>query len=184
MNVHKKFAAALVLLATFVMAPNAHAALIFKFSFENTEGNTPGTVSGRIFGLEDNMDDQSATSIILDEFPGGLGGVADAGFDVVLWANVFVNSFNVFNGEITFGRVAVQNPGGDTFALFNPYISGCCGTVNNALSLDNGQTVTANTGEFAGVTYTNVSEVPLPAALPLFLAGLAGLGFARRKRAA
>jgi hypothetical protein len=32
--------------------------------------------------------------------------------------------------------------------------------------------------------YTSVSDVPLPAALPLFLAGLAGFGFAGRKRKA
>ncbi|WP_428409518.1 VPLPA-CTERM sorting domain-containing protein [Hyphococcus sp.] len=32
--------------------------------------------------------------------------------------------------------------------------------------------------------YITTSEVPLPAALPLFLAGLAGLGFVKRKHAA
>ncbi|MGF1545601.1 MAG: DUF4394 domain-containing protein [Parvularculaceae bacterium] len=42
----------------------------------------------------------------------------------------------------------------------------------------------ASLGDLRGLAVLDVAEVPLPAALPIFLAGLAGLGVARRRKRA
>ena len=49
---------------------------------------------------------------------------------------------------------------------------------------DNGSDLGQNTEEFLRATFTqeDLPEIPLPAAFPLFLAGLAGMGFASRKK--
>lgn len=64
-------------------------------------------------------------------------------------------------------------------------------TVNilaNAIEIDELRLVATGNSGGAGPSWDNfvfeVAEVPLPAALPLFLIGLAGLGFAKRRRKA
>lgn len=60
--------------------------------------------------------------------------------------------------------------------------------VANAVEIDELRLVATGNVEQIGPVWDNfvfdVAEVPLPAALPLFLAGLAGLGFAKRRRKA
>ena len=45
-------------------------ALDFGFEFSNFYGNTNGTVTGRILGLQDNTSNQAASSVIIDSIPG------------------------------------------------------------------------------------------------------------------
>ena len=78
----------------------AAKALDFTFSFSNVTGNTPGTVTGTIQGLNDNAT-SAATGVIIQTYPSGLSGSPNqGGFDATKWA-VINNSFSVTNGNIT-----------------------------------------------------------------------------------
>ena len=46
-------------------------ALTFDFTITNTTGNFNGELTGQIFGLSANGDDQAATEVVVDTVPAG-----------------------------------------------------------------------------------------------------------------
>ncbi len=110
-------------------------ALNFGFEFSNFYGNTGGTVTGRILGLQDNTINQAASNVIIDSIPdafsplqsvGGPGGVGGGiKLDVLTWPEIFVNNFSVMNGAITSYDVrTASGTGGQGFHLSSTYLDG------------------------------------------------------------
>ena len=114
-------------------------ALNFGFEFSNFYGNTNGTVTGRILGLQDNTANQAASHVIIDSIPDafsplpsveGIGGVGGAGgvgihLDVLAWPEFWVNDFTVLNGAITSYDVrTASGTGGQGFHLSSTYLDG------------------------------------------------------------
>lgn len=106
-------------------------ALDFGFEFSNFFGNTNGTVTGRILGLQDNTSNQAASSVIIDSIPGifsPIGSVpSPGGFgnDVLTWTAFWVNNFSVMNGAITLYDVHTSTgTGGQIFHLSTTYLNG------------------------------------------------------------
>lgn len=159
----------------------AHAAPItFVFSFSNLTGNIAGTVTGRIFGLQDNGVNQAATSLIIDSFPAGLA-VADGinNSNALTWNAVQGNLFTVVNGVVTSEQFAAQHVDSvrtDTFFLGAvTFTTNCCGTVaNSGLSLDNGLRI-------VGGANPTITSVPEPGTFALLGIGVFGAALAKRK---
>lgn len=170
-----------------ITATSTASALTFKFSFENTSGAESGSLTGRIFGLSDNATG-AASSIIIDSFPSAVG-TLQAGNDVTLWNLQVFNSFTVLNGQITASSFAAQETAFPTNTFCLDASINCIGftadqgsTGVSALVVQNGSNI-ANGGGFASITYTNISDVPLPAGGVLVMSGIAGLaGLKRRKK--
>lgn len=103
-----KYRIAVILLAclsSFLCLRNA-SALNFDFSFSNTWGGVPGTVTGTVFGLTDNASSQTASSIILTSVPvvfdaPGDSGHGQFGDDPTTWPVQTSNSFTVVSDVIT-----------------------------------------------------------------------------------
>lgn len=170
------------------MAPAVQAALVFSFSFDNDIDDPgkaiDGTVTGRIFGLVDNTTSQAATSVVIDSFPSGLGGVVDEA-EVLDWTFVDLNNFDVAGGEITladFSATLLTDPVEDMDQLcFRTIASGTCSGYVNVFTMDQVNTYVAN-NTVGGVTFDQV--VPIPGAVWLFGSGLMGLiGISRHKKA-
>lgn len=154
----------------------AACALDFSFSFENTNGNVPGTVEGIIGGLNDNSTG-AATSLELTSFPAGLGSPSD-GTDVLAWGSITVNQFSVTNGLITAANFVAYgsnsglciNNSAECFGRFNSSPSG----ITNALTFSQDTNVVSNSNGFSGVTF-NASSTAVPfefsPTLGLLLAG-------------
>jgi hypothetical protein len=131
-------------------------ALDFTFSFDNDSpiGNAPGTVSGTIFGLNDNQNNQPATSIAITSLPVGLGGIFEQGNNPLTWDFQSVNKFSVSGGIITAFNFAAQSSGDDFFSLNSGGL--------NSLTLNDPNTATSNNNGLAGVTLTPVGSVAVP----------------------
>ena len=168
-------------LALSITTSNAHA-FDFTFSFDNVEGNTPGTVEGIITRLNEGTG--AADSVIITSFPAGLGGTIDNGNDATLWSDQFTNSFTVNSGSITAADFFAGLGAGtsDIFCL------GDCGGNNvNFLSLDSQTTQTANINGFSGATYTAATPVPFGVSTDLsllILGGTYGVSRLRKRMAA
>ena len=161
------FATTLALAAT---ANNAQA-LDFTFSFDNGFGSTPGTVKGNITGLNEGTG--AANSVIITDYPAGLGGTFDEGNDATLWSNQTSNSFTVSSGSITAANFgADSNTGDDVFCLN-------CGSYNG-LTLDDLNTDTVNDEGFAGATYSAATPVPFGVSTDLSIIILGSLYGASR----
>lgn len=176
--------------AFFALTGDARAAIVdFYFSFTNVTGDTNGTVTGRILGLSDNAAGQAATNVLIDSYPEPLSfGFFNVGNDATAWETQLVNSFDVSGGLITAATFAAyQNTGGADDSLRLNYTGNYWPTTTgisnqNWLSLDDTIPDVENLNGFAGVTFTPIAAVPLPAALPLFLTGLVVFGFVVRRR--
>jgi hypothetical protein len=140
----------------------------FLFSFSNNEGKTPGTVSGEIFGLQDNAT-SAATDIIVTAYPAGDYGFPAAPFSPIALAAarngyIAANSFTVQNDEIVaavFQMIA--------YSYFDINVDG---KYNELYFVPSNNT--RNLEGLAGVTFTPVSS-PTPEA-PAWIALLVGMG--------
>lgn len=164
----------------------AQANLVFAFSFDNDSGNEPGAVSGTIFGLVDNQDGQSATSIVLTSFPAGLG--TPFNLDVTMYDSQTANSFDVLNGQIVAANFDAFDSGPfDYFAMNSDTATAtlCCGSLTTFLSFDPVEgladaRVTGHNLGFGNVTFT---AIPEPSALAfLSIVGIVICGRAWWKR--
>jgi hypothetical protein len=172
-----------VLFAVFVavtswLPPTCATAAVFQFSFSsgvNPYGgvHVDGTVTGLIYGLNEDGNGQAPTSVKITTSPMALtattlsysgGGL----FDVTAGQITAANNVNFFGGSpYPFG----------TFLLLNTYPAG--NYLDNYLS----NSIVANSGGFAGVTYTEVaSAVPEPSTWAMLLLGFVGVGFMAYRR--
>jgi len=106
-------------------------ALNFGFEFSNFFGNTNGTVTGRILGLQDNTSNQAASNVIIDSIPGVFAPIGSIpspggfGNDVLGWAGAPINTFSVINGAITsFEVFNATGIGGQLFLFSNTLLGG------------------------------------------------------------
>jgi PEP-CTERM motif len=150
----------------------ARADLVFDFSFTNNSGNVSGTVTGEILGLVDNEANQSASEVLIDSYPAGLGNIGSTPIDVTSWFDQVANSFTVVSGQLTdvnFEATATNAPPSypsftlqDTYAELNDTTGYVFSTAPN---------------------YSQASVVPEPASLTLLgigIPGVAGYGWRRR----
>ena len=97
-----------------------------------------------------------------------------AAMRVALW-EIFDDDQNLATGDIF---ATAQGASSSVLAIASTYLSGLANwQVNNSYTLDFYSS--ANNQDYLTAT----SAVPLPAALPMFLSGLAGLGVMRRRKA-
>jgi hypothetical protein len=90
----------LAVLMVAAMAGQTEASLVFDFSFTNTAGTLPGTVTGQILGLTNN-NTGPATHVLIDTFPSEFEiQLISSPVDVTAWT-LKANSFTVTNGQVT-----------------------------------------------------------------------------------
>lgn len=152
------------------------SALTFQFTFTNTVGNVAGSVSGKIFGLADNLAGQAATSVLIETFPAGLGGIVNVGLDAVTWGVQNANAFAVAGGAITAANFFAQDITGGGAAADTLLLNAVAGF--NLLTFDNNGTQVRNNAGLGGTTYAQVSAVPEPGTWGLLGIGLVGLAIA------
>lgn len=159
----------------FLVCP-AHAV---PFTFVGTPVfSEPGTVTGTIFGLVDNMPNQAATQIVITSFPAGLAGTPQ--LIPTDYFNQSVNSFSVVGGVVTAAEFSANDTlGGFFFLNFGPTTS--------LLTFDNGISVVGNVDGFGGITFgplnTGVPEIDTASAFVPLMLTLGVLGtFQRRRR--
>jgi hypothetical protein len=176
--------------AAAILAAHPADAVTIPFSFTNTIGNTPGTVTGEIVGVAASGFSQ-ATSVNILSAPAALGLtlpldiLSEPGGTFTLdLADFFLTS----GGAISQAAIVITAnytlpdyfPQNWTFCLAVNVADYCSSTPSGAF-LTNGsgglRVVSDVSPTFAS------SAVPVPGALSLFATGLAGLGwFARRRR--
>ncbi len=104
--------------------------------------------------------------------------VKSAGFHLALW-EIFHDDLNAATGGIK--GITGSNVG--MLAAANTFLSSLAGwNITNAYSIDYFESVCNQ--DFIIAKLNPPSEVPLPAALPMLLSGLVGLGFMRRRKEA
>lgn len=156
--------------------------VLFTFSFDNDNGNVPGTVSGTIHGLVDNQNGQSASSIVLTSYPIGLVGTPVA-LDVTTLSTQYINTFDVLNGQIVAANFGAQES--FQFIGINDNISTitpCCGLVSSFLSFNNNNDVTGHNLGFDSVNFTAVPEPSAFACLGLIGLIAGGRRWWKRRR--
>jgi hypothetical protein len=180
-----KLLVAVITFAAILASAAPVQAVSFTFSFTNVPpvGTVDGTVTGRIDGLAP-TGISAATAVFVTSSPPGVFYPLSASDNILAQPNlaIFSNSFTVTSGVLTatdFGA-GFTLPTGDAVGLrlgptqFNlRTITGPNNLERSMVSFD--------------ATFVPVSEVPLPAALPLFATGLGVLnllGWRRKKKAA
>jgi hypothetical protein len=173
--------------ASLALASQAQA-LDFNFSFSEDPGlavspgvNVPGTVTGRIFDLQDNTFDQQAAFVEIFSVPAGVLDLPSMPFTVDGYAaflNSFLdnpnigisqNDFDVQNGQITLA----------VYQIFGGYFDLNVGNEFNSMVSPDSESRVQNLGGFNAITF---SAAPEPAAWGLMLLGFGGLGAALRSR--
>lgn len=128
----------------FLAQINLVRALSYQFTFNGTQGNAPGTVTGIIDGLNVNQANQIPTDIIVESNPVGIP------------SGTLLNNYN--GGTITVDAV------GNITNVINLKMFSFDGTEGvflntsgqNVIEKDFGSTQTYNSLGFAGVTYTAI----------------------------
>jgi hypothetical protein len=103
--------------------------------------------------------------------------VQTAGFHLALW-EIFHD-----NGSVTTGNIkGMQGTNQNMLSVANTFLSQLSGwSITDAYSIDFFKS--SHKQDFIIAKLNPPSQVPVPAALPLLMTGLAGLGFMRRRRA-
>lgn len=158
--------------------------LAFYFSFSNstangcTNCNVTGTVTGEIFGLENNSEGPASEVEVLS-YPSGISDLPTAPFTVADYASdlllpISENDFVVSNGMITYADYQIFG------GYFDINVAGQWNTLTGA----NAEYRVQNLLGLSGITFT---PVPEPSSLPMLLMGLGFIGgalsFLRRKKA-
>jgi hypothetical protein len=163
-------------------APPANADTVFDFTLTSTPVQifnatlVSGSVTGEIFGLSENGNSQTSTSVEILTSPIGLSnltltyvfGTFDVTAGVITGANNLLftdgNSFLQFNDSETLGHANfIYTPIPNSGFSGNDY-------------------VVSNLGGFAGVTYSEVTAVPEPSTWAMMMLGFAGVGFIAYRR--
>lgn len=193
--------AALAVTATTLISVDASRAAVFSFTFSSDGSssgsffppgstNSPGSVSGLIYGLSENGLGQQATSIVITHSDIGGVGTTYPGF-------LIGGLFDVVNGHIVankYGGIVELDATGSTPDYRNTSL--VIDYSNQGLNYfevarPNAQSFADydriwNFGGFNAVTFAEVSAVPEPSTWAMLLMGFAGLAtlYRRRDRAA
>jgi len=181
----KKLLVAVTTCAAILVSAGPVYAVSFDFSFTNQFplGDVNGTVTGRIDGLA-NTGASAATGVFITSSPLQLGYPLSASDNFLSQPSISIvsNSFTVTSGVLTAMDFRAQFPIANAIPAENFLLT---------LILNPGSEFIANRfGEFTDTKVVSLSatfsQVPLPAALPLFATGLGALGLLgwRRKRKA
>jgi PEP-CTERM motif len=169
--------------AAMALASSAHA-LDFTFSSDTTLGDptiVPGTVTGEIFGLQNNEDGQEASDVVITSYAPGIQGLPGAPFSLFDYANFLAanvdpnivisqNDWDVENGQVVFA----------VFQIFGGYFDlNVAGAFNSMVSPDS-LTRVQNLGGLNAVTFSG--PIPEPASWAMMLLGFGGLSAALRSR--
>jgi hypothetical protein len=162
----------------FLMLPKAARADDFDFSITNTDGTTPGTITGEIFGLTNDGTAGSATEVLITGYPAGDASIiGSSSLNATSWDDQLDNSFTETGGSITsaiFWAIDGTNP--DTPDLFIG-IEGA-----NGFSIPGTAAGTYNYGGTDGITFTAVTPEPGTISLMMTGVGLLGVMVVLRKR--
>ena len=184
----RKFSLTLAAIAALGFSVVQAHAVSFNFSFTNNPilGDVDGTVTGRIDGLAD-TGASAATGVFITSIPSVLSYPFSASDNLLSQPSVSIvsNSFTVTSGVLTAmdfraGFPIANTTPAETFfltLLLNPGSFFVANRISDAVD---------HKVESLSATFVPVSQVPLPAALPLFATGLGVLGLLgwRRKRKA
>ncbi len=181
MRFQASLAAALTTALLLGVSVPAQAATIFQFSFINTIGTVPGTVTGRILGLADDGIGP-ASQVLIDSFPVGLNNIAGpAPIDAMFWDQQGQNSFTTVAGQVVGGGFWATQTVNLFPAGFQLYINGTPSGFN-FLNLDGDDAlyVWGDSGFAAANIIPVASAVSEPATLLLLGTGLGAVAARRR----
>lgn len=168
-------------------------AATYSFEFGNVVGDTAGTVTGTIdlgfINSPTGTGTGAADTITITSAPSGFLPL-DQGNVVTQWSFQGPNTFSVVNGVISsyqFGATAVAATLSDDVICLNSggffWLTGAYACHENENFLGHYPGHVYNVSGAAGVTFEQISAVPLPAGGLLLLTGLGGIAaFERRKK--
>ncbi len=166
--------------AAMLVAATGASALTYNWSFEATTGTSLGTVSGTISGLEIGSND--GTGLTVEVLSSPSGNVLGGGWSFQ-GKGTAIDAFTVADDKTVTFAAADFRRDGNSDALFFGRFSDFVPQLFSGNEFDIGEFNTDHRG-FAPTVFelVDTTPVPVPAALPLLLAGLGALGIAGRRR--